>query len=408
MFSLPESGCASLRSSMNAARRAVESRRSGFVPALNEQYPSNPIITPSAPLILGPAGLSRLRRALRIWLRPRMRCRARQSNCVLIRLERTKPIQPDHHAIRSTHSRAGGIIPTSSGSANLASPKDALSRTAVELRSHPALNEQNPSNPIITPSAPLILGPAGFEPMIRQQKTTDVRRSPFYEILAAMDIDGCQGHSNRDSNLLSMSCVWKSPKSRFWIAQFTDHTGRRRNRSTKTTDRRKAQKLAEHYEAAYARKRTARQIREVIASAYAEITGEQLVNKSSRSFSQSWLAAKRHEVAESTLEFYKKAADKFLTHLGALADADLAEITREHVLDFRNREAETLAPKTVNHDLKAVKMLFLSAKRDGLIADNPAEDVKTVASAERSGRDVPSPWMNSVRFSLWQMTNGEA
>ena len=176
-----------------------------------------------------------------------------------------------------------------------------------------------------------------------------------------------------------MSCVWKSPKSRFWIAQFTDHTGRRRNRSTKTTDRRKAQKLAEHYEAAYARKRTARQIREVIASAYAEITGEQLVNKSLRSFSQSWLAAKRHEVAESTLEFYKKAADKFLTHLGPLADADLAEISREHVLDFRNREAEKFAPKTVNHDLKAVKMLFLAAKRDGLIADNPAEDVKTVA-----------------------------
>ena len=176
-----------------------------------------------------------------------------------------------------------------------------------------------------------------------------------------------------------MSCVWKSPKSRFWIAQFTDHNGTRRNRSTKTTDRRKAEKLAEHYEAAYARKRTARQIREVISSAYEEITGEQLVNKSFRSFSQSWLAAKRNEVAEATLKFYAKAADKFLAHLGPLADADLGEITREHILDFRNREAETFAPKTVNHDLKAVKMLFLSAKRDGLIADNPAEDVKTVS-----------------------------
>ena len=108
-----------------------------------------------------------------------------------------------------------------------------------------------------------------------------------------------------------MSCVWKSSKSRFWIAQFTDHTGRRRNRSTKTTDRRKAQKLAEHFETAYARKRTARQIREVIAAAYAEVTGEQLVNKSFRSFAQSWLAAKRHEVTESTLDFYRKAAENF-------------------------------------------------------------------------------------------------
>ena len=61
-------------------------------------------------------------------------------------------------------------------------------------------------------------------------------------------------------------------------------------------------------------------------------------------------------------------------HLGGLADADFAEITREHVLDFRNHEAEKFAPKTVNHDLKVVKMLFLAAKRDGLIADDPAEE----------------------------------
>ena len=195
-----------------------------------------------------------------------------------------------------------------------------------------------------------------------------------------------------------MSCVWKSPKSRFWIAQFADHTGRRRNRSTKTTDRRKAEKLAEHFEGAYARKRTARQIREVIATAYAEITGEQLVNKSFRSFAQSWLAAMRHEVAESTLDFYRKAADKFLAHLGALADADLAEITREHILDFRNREAETFAPRTVNHNLKAVKMLFLSARRDGLITDNPAEDVKTVAQRgeKRSRRPFSLDELRSV------------
>ena len=175
--------------------------------------------------------------------------------------------------------------------------------------------------------------------------------------------------------------------------------GTRRNRSTKTTDRRKAEKLAEHYEEAYARKRTARQIREVISSAHKEITGEQLVNKSFRSFSKSWLAAKRNEVAEATLKFYSKAVDKFLAHLGTLADADLSEITREHILDFRNREAETFAPKTVNHDLKAVKMLFLSAKRDGLIADNPAEDVKTVS--QRGEKRTRRPFsMDELRAVL--------
>ena len=205
-----------------------------------------------------------------------------------------------------------------------------------------------------------------------------------------------------------MSCVWKSPKSRFWIAQFKDHTGTRRNRSTKTTDRRTAQRLAEHFEAAYARKRTARQIREVISTAYTEITGEQLVNKSLRSFSQSWLATRGTKLRNPLWNFYKKAAEKFLTHLGTLADGDLAEITREHVLDFRNHEAEKLAPKTVNHDLKAVKMLFLSAKRDGLLADNPAEDVKTVSQRGEKRARRPFSWMNFAQFSPWPMKNGEA
>jgi len=49
-----------------------------------------------------------------------------------------------------------------------------------------------------------------------------------------------------------MACVWKLPeeKSRYWIARFTDATGRRVNRSTKQTDRRKAQKVAETWEQA--------------------------------------------------------------------------------------------------------------------------------------------------------------
>jgi integrase len=93
----------------------------------------------------------------------------------------------------------------------------------------------------------------------------------------------------------------------------------------------------------------------------------------------------------------------------------LAEITREHVLDFRNREAETFAPKTVNHDLKAVKMLFLAARRDGLIADNPAEDVKTVAQRgeKRTRRPfsldelrsvlsvVDEEWRSMILFGLY-------
>ena len=212
-----------------------------------------------------------------------------------------------------------------------------------------------------------------------------------------------------------MSCVWKSPKSRFWIAQFYDHAGKRRNRSTKSTDRRKAERIAEQYEDAFSRKRTARQVREVITKAHEEITGQILANKSFASFSKTWLATKKAEISPATQSFYTKAVEKFSTFLGSVAEGDIGEITREHILAFRNHESEQYAPKTVNHDLKAVRMVFLAAKRDSLIADNPAEDVKTVSQrgTQRSRRpfsldeiravlSVADPeWKSMILFGLY-------
>ncbi len=222
------------------------------------------------------------------------------------------------------------------------------------------------------------------------------------------------GNSNLDSNLFAMSCVWKSPKSQYWIAQFYDHQGKRRNRSTRSLDRRKAERIAEQYEEAYSKKRTARQVREVISKAHEEITGETLVYQSFRVFSKSWLGAKGREISPATHSFYEKTIKKFCTFLGEVADADLSEITREHILAFRNHEAELFAPKTVNHDLKGVRMIFLAARRDGAIADNPCEDVKTISvrGVQRNRRPfsieelrallakADSEWKSMILFGL--------
>lgn len=92
----------------------------------------------------------------------------------------------------------------------------------------------------------------------------------------------------------------------------------------------------------------------------------------------SWIENKTPEIAPSTRGFYRKVADKFLTFLGEAADRDLIEITRDHVNHFRNEEAKRLASRTVNHEVKFLRMLFRAAKRDALISDDPAEFVKTI------------------------------
>ena len=175
-----------------------------------------------------------------------------------------------------------------------------------------------------------------------------------------------------------MASLTKRPTSQFWVACFIDRHGRRLKRSTATTDHKAAHKIADEYEAAARRKRTALQVRRVITQLHQEITGNEVSQNSLRNFLESWLVNKAPEIAHSTLAFYRNAARKFLIFLGDTADADLTEISREHITRFRNEEAKRFAPKTVNHEVKFLRMIFRAARRDALVGDDPAEFVDTI------------------------------
>jgi hypothetical protein len=117
-----------------------------------------------------------------------------------------------------------------------------------------------------------------------------------------------------------MACIWKHPQSKNWYARFTDSTGRRRNRSTGTPNRKEALKIAQSYEAAGKTVRTAKQVRKVITELHQEISGEAIVAQSFKTFAANWLAKKTGEVSPATLNFYKKTVSKFSEFLAAKAD----------------------------------------------------------------------------------------
>ncbi len=179
-----------------------------------------------------------------------------------------------------------------------------------------------------------------------------------------------------------MAFLWKHPQSQYWIARFFDKEGQRRNRSTRIINRegnrKQAQKIADSYEEAARNKRTAVQTRKVIASLHEEITGESIRSVSFRAFAEEWLAAKRPETAASTAKFYANAIAKFYAALGPKVDAELMDIDKNDILTFRSNEVKLFEPKTVNHDLKVVRMVLRAARSEGLISEDPAEFVKTV------------------------------
>jgi integrase len=189
-----------------------------------------------------------------------------------------------------------------------------------------------------------------------------------------------------------MAFVWKHPKSKFFFAAFVDHSGVRRNRSTKSTNEREARRIAEAFEEAARKKRTAKQTRMVIAELHQRITGENLASQSWRAFSQSWIDRKTQEVSENTMAFYRNAISKFTESLGDRADLEMTELTTADVVSFRNAEAKILAPKTVNHDLKCVKMVFRAAMQDRVISEDPAEFVGITKNARGAGATPRRPF----------------
>jgi integrase len=195
-----------------------------------------------------------------------------------------------------------------------------------------------------------------------------------------MDIGACSYYSAYVSSLTKRST------SKFWVACFTDGAGRRLKRSTATTNRKEALKLAEAFEEAARRKRTALQTRRVIMQLHRDITGTDLLQTSVRSFLDDWLERKSAETAPNTMVFYRNAAAKFVEFLGSAADTDLEQITRDDLVRFRNEQHKRFAPKTVNHLIKFLRMIFRAAKRDALISDDPAEFVDGVRQQDKPER----------------------
>ena len=152
-----------------------------------------------------------------------------------------------------------------------------------------------------------------------------------------------------------MATVWKRTNSQYFTACFRDQTGRQRRITTKETDRRKAQRLADEYEKASRTKRSLRQAQVVLDRPHEELSGERVVRTSLRQYLDDWFDAKKAETAPSTMTFYRSSLAKFLQFLGKRLDDPMTEVTKQDVVAFRNSLITQVSAKTANHDLKALK-----------------------------------------------------
>ena len=175
-----------------------------------------------------------------------------------------------------------------------------------------------------------------------------------------------------------VASVRRKRGSKCWFACFRQPDGARVQRSTKETDRKKAQKLADTFERVARSQITAQQAQRIIGEIFERATGTSLPSTTVRTYVESWLARKKTETASSTYVFYCGKARRFLVWLDKRAEHQLFNVSSADVTAFRDSEAARVHPSTVNHGIKVLRMIFRDAKRSGIIADNPVDGVRAV------------------------------
>jgi integrase len=215
--------------------------------------------------------------------------------------------------------------------------------------------------------------------------------------------------------VVSMASIRQREGTKFWFACITLPNGRRVQRSTKEKNRKKAQQIADKWEAATRGRVTARQTQKVIAELYRDITGQHLVFPTVREYFDSWVARKKPEISPSSYRLYYDKARRFVNWLGHRADEQIALIDRQDILDFRAAELKRVAPRSVNYSVKFLRMVFKTAKEDGKYQDeNPASGVKVARLRDgnnRRGFTIPeirrvlevanTEWRSLIYFGLY-------
>jgi len=184
-----------------------------------------------------------------------------------------------------------------------------------------------------------------------------------------------------------VACVWKhqSLRSPFWIARYTDATGKRVNRSTKELTRKTAQKIADGWEAAA--KSAARH--ELTRAASTKVLDELMKQAGLGTFQEEsisdflWAWHKSREQvgrAGATSRRYHSQIEGLVAFLGTeRAKGSIASLSSGEIEAWRDSEKESgKAPKTVNFALATVRAALESAKRKGLVLSNQADGVERV------------------------------
>jgi integrase len=190
-----------------------------------------------------------------------------------------------------------------------------------------------------------------------------------------------------------MSSVHQEKGKPNWFCHYTDHTGRRRRKSTETSDRREAIRICNNIQEIEDKARTGRitpdRARKVIASVVADIleaSGSKLERQTIADHFNGWIKAREVETSAGTYARYSGVVTKFLDFLKTKCHADLASLESSDIERYRESLTGKVTNATVNTHLKVLRVCLEKAVKKNVFDKNPARLVDNLDPRKRHRR----------------------
>jgi integrase len=191
-----------------------------------------------------------------------------------------------------------------------------------------------------------------------------------------------------------MASIFKRPDGPHYFAAFRDALGRRKQRTTKTTDRTLAIDLAIKWERAAASGRAGTFVeanaRKVLSEIHESVHGTPITFHTTAGWVDEWLLGRAGTAAPGTVERYKSTCNAFIKFLGEKSKLALGTVQPADVRRFRDKmQVDGYSAATCNQTLKILSGPFGQAHRLGLIPTNPIHGVHSLRDDVTGAKRVP-------------------
>ncbi|MSU60024.1 MAG: hypothetical protein EXS35_17950 [Pedosphaera sp.] len=171
-------------------------------------------------------------------------------------------------------------------------------------------------------------------------------------------------------------------RGKIWHACYRNAQGVRVTCSTKLTDKRKAEEVAENLEATAKGQLSATQVQRVMADAFREATGTTAPTFTVREYLNKWCEDKAARGALRAADKYRQIVKEFLAFLGTRADQPLRQLAEGDLSAFVIAAGKQVRARTANNKLTLLAAALRDAWSDNLLPDDICKRLKKIKLAE--------------------------